>query len=98
MNASALIGQTLYDALLLDHMFDVVTARLKQDGIEREPDLAELHYLAKRAFQTTVITGASYSPKKKRCQLAVRYLEREDRASDTFHLPATVFRNGRNDR
>lgn len=87
-----LIGKTLHDVLQPSFMLDAVTTSITlESGPDSVPSLDTLTRIAERRFSRMTITAASYSPKRRQYQIAVR-INGERTLSSTMHLPQRAFK------
>ena len=92
MTSDARIGQTLHDVLEPSYMIDTVAASISAaTGEESVPGLDSLAAIAQREFGRMTITAMSYSPKRRRYQVAVR-IDGERAVGATYHLRQSAFK------
>ena len=85
------IGRTLHEVLHPSTMLDAVRTAIAADsGPDSVPSLEVLTKVAERQFSAMKITALSYSPKKRRYQVAVRIAGPKPRGG-TMHLPQSAF-------
>lgn len=85
------IGRTLHEVLHPSTMLDAVRSAIEaESGRDGVPGLDVLDKVAERQFGAMTITALSYSPKKRRYQVAVRIAGPKPRAA-TMHLPQSAF-------
>ena len=85
------IGRTLHEVLHPSTMLYAVRAAIEaESGRDSVPGVDVLTKLAERQFGRMTITALSYSPKKRRYQVAVRIDGPKPRGG-TMHLPQSAF-------